>query len=139
DYVFSYEKMLGMKGNTATYMQYSYARVQSIFRKGQISVERVRHDPAPLVVEHPAERALARALLQLPEAIDRSLVDYRPNHLTGYLFETAGAFADFFQQCPVLRSESDAVMLSRLKLCDLTARTLRLGLSLLGIDVVEKM
>jgi len=139
DYVFSYEKMLAMKGNTATYMQYSYARVRSIFRKGRISDQDVRRDPAPLVVEHPAERALARALLQLPEAIDRALVDNRPNHLTAYLLETAGAFADFFQQCPVLRAESDTVKLSRLKLCDLTARTLRLGLSLLGIDVVEKM
>jgi arginyl-tRNA synthetase len=75
----------------------------------------------------------------LPEACDEVLVDYRPNHLTGYLFELATRFSEFYEACPVLKAESDAQRTSRLKLCDLVARTLKLGLSLLGIEVVDKM
>ncbi len=139
DYVFSYDKMLAMKGNTATYLQYSYARVQSIFEKGRVARASFRSDNAPIEVAAAAERALALALLRFPEGVARAVADYRPNHLTAYLFELASRFAEFFEQCPVLRAENASLRTSRLKLCDLTGRTIRLGLSLLGIGVVEKM
>ncbi|MCI0334985.1 MAG: arginine--tRNA ligase [Planctomycetes bacterium] len=160
DYVFSYDKMLAMTGNTATYMQYSYARVRSIFAKAGAdahSLERAGASPPPrvtsaphggedaparsnaILLSTPQERALAVALLQFSEALDRVVADYRPNHLTGYLFELATRYSDFFENCPVLRAESDELRMSRLLLCDLTARTLQQGLNLLGIEVVERM
>ena len=139
DYVFSYDKMLAMNGNTATYMQYAYARVRSIFAKGQVDVEDLRRSPAPLLITSPAERALALELLRFGEALDLALADYRPNQVTAYLFELANRYSVFFEQCPVLRAESPQLRASRLLLCDLTARTIRLGLELLGIDVVDKM
>jgi arginyl-tRNA synthetase len=87
----------------------------------------------------PQERALGLALLQLAEALDRVVADYRPNHLTAYLFELASRYNDFFENCPVLKAENDALRTSRLLLCDLTARTIARGLDLLGIEVVERM
>jgi len=139
DYVFSYDKMLAMNGNTATYMQYAYARVRSIFAKGDVDVEALRACGAPIVLETPAERALGLELLRLAEALDLVLLDYRPSQLTAYLFELAGRYSTFFEQCPVLKAETDRLRTSRLLLCDLTARTIRKGLELLGIKVVEKM
>jgi arginyl-tRNA synthetase len=135
DYVFSYDKMLAMTGNTATYLQYSYARVKSIFAKGQVSG--VHHDT--ILLGTPQERALAISLLQFAESLDRVVADYRPNHLTAYLFELATRYSDFFEHCPVLRAETDELRTSRLLLCDLTARTIQRGLNLLGIEVVERM
>jgi arginyl-tRNA synthetase len=85
------------------------------------------------------ERALGLALLQFSEALERVVADYRPNHLTAYLFELASRYSEFFENCPVLRAESDELRASRLLLCDLTARTLEQGLGLLGIEVVERM
>ncbi len=139
DYVFSYDKMLAMTGNTATYMQYAYARVRSIFRRSGIDVENLRHERAPILLTTPAERALGIEILRFAEALDAVLVDYRPNQLTSYLFELANRYSTFFDQCPVLKAESDEIRTSRLLLCDLTARTLKQGLALLGIDVVEQM
>ena len=139
DYVFSYDKMLALNGNTATYMQYSYARAHGIFQRGGIDPERLRESSARIVFEHASERALGLQLVRLAQAVDESLDDYRPNHLTSYLFDLAKCFSTFFEQCPVLRAASEPVRDSRLLLCDLTARTLRQGLELLGIDVVEKM
>jgi arginyl-tRNA synthetase len=139
DYEFSYDKMLAMNGNTATYMQYAYARVRSIFRRGGVDAAALRTSGAQIALAAPAERNLAVALLRFEEALDLSLVDFRPNLLTTYLFELAGAYSTFFEQCPVLKAPDDATKNSRLLLCDLTARTIRLGLSLLGIDVVEQM
>jgi len=143
DYVFSYDKMLAMTGNTATYMQYAFARVRSIFAKGNIDTTQLRlpagvSTPLFIAVSHPAERALALELLQFGEAIDRSLRDYRPNMLTAYLFELSNRYSVFFEQCPVLKAEGD-IRTSRLLLCDLTARTLQKGLELLGIETVERM
>ena len=94
---------------------------------------------ATIVLSNPAERALGLAVLQLAEALDRVVVDYRPNHLTSYLFELASRYSEFFETCPVLKAESDSLRTSRLLLCDLTARTIARGLELLGIDVVEQM
>ena len=131
---------LAMTGNTATYMQYSFARVRSIFAKAEGSGVRCHVSRAGAIqLGTPQERALAVALLQVSEALDRVVVDYRPNHLTAYLFELATRYSDFFENCPVLRAETDELRISRLLLCDLTARTIKLGLNLLGIDVVERM
>ena len=139
DYVFSYDKMLAMNGNTATYMQYAYARVRSIFAKGGVDVEALRASGAPILLGTPAERALGLELLRFGEALDLVVADYRPNQLTSYLFELANCYSTFFENCPVLRAETAELRQSRLVLCDLTARTIRQGLELLGIDVVEKM
>jgi arginyl-tRNA synthetase len=138
DYVFSFEKMTAMEGNTATYIQYSYARVMSIFRKGEIDVNSIRSGAISLSFTDPAERALAIELLRFGDALNEVTLDYRPNLLTNYLFELSKRFAEFFQNCPVLTSEGETRH-TRLVLCDLTARTLKLGLSLLGINVVDKM
>jgi len=139
DYVFSYDKMLAMTGNTATYMQYAYARVRSIFARGNVDVEALRVSGSPILLNSPAERALALELLQFSEALDQTVADYRPNQLTSYLFDLANRYSTFFEQCHVLRAESDELRQSRLLLCDLTARTIQKGLELLGIEVVEKM
>ena len=139
DYVFSYDKMLALTGNTATYMQYSYARVAGIFQRGEIDIERLRDSDARIALEHEAERALGLQLLRFAESLDEVVADYRPNHLTNYLFELAKSFSTFFEQCPVLKAETDEQRNSRLLLCDLTARTLKQGLALLGIEVVKRM
>jgi arginyl-tRNA synthetase len=139
DYVFSYDKMLAMTGNTATYMQYAYARVRSIFARGKVDVEALRRAGAAMLLDQPAERALAVALLRFAESLDMTAADYRPNQLTAYLFELANCYSTFFERCHVLRAESDALRQSRLLLCDLTAQTIQKGLELLGIEVVEKM
>ncbi len=139
DYVFSYDKMVATRGNTATYMQYAYARVRSIFRRGDVDIDALRTSGATILLDSPAERALAMELLQFGEAIELSLADYRPNQLTSYLFELANRYSTFFEECPVLKAESDELRQSRLLLCDLTARTLQKGLELLGIDVVDQM
>ena len=146
DYVFSYDKMLAMNGNTATYMQYAYARVRSIFAKGNFDAEALRVSDAAINLSPPdkkaereAERALALELLRFAEALDLTAADYRPNQLTAYLFELANRYSTFFEHCHVLRAESETLRHSRLLLCDLTARTIQKGLELLGIKVVEKM
>lgn len=139
DYVFSYDKMVALEGNTATYMQYSYARTQSIFARGEVDRDALLEPGGRISLEHPAERALALQLLRLPEAIEESVVDYRPNVLTGYLFDSARRFSEFYQQCQVLKAESPELRHSRLLLCDLTGRAIRCGLNLLGIRVVDKM
>ncbi len=139
DYLFSYDKMLAMNGNTATYMQYAYARVRSIFARGGVDVESLRASGAAIVLDSPAERTLALQLLRLAETLDLAVVDYRPNQLTNYLFDLANCYSTFYEACPVLKAETDRLRQSRLLLCDLTARTIRKGLELLGIDVVEKM
>lgn len=139
DYVFSFDKMVALEGNTATYMQYSYARTQSIFAKGKVDVEALRAATDPFSVGHPAERALAIKLLQFAESLQDAMTDYRPSQLTGYLFDLAKSFSEFYHQCPVLTADSPAQRTSRLRLCDLTGRTIRQGLDLLGIHVVDKM
>ncbi|MBA4017150.1 MAG: arginine--tRNA ligase [Pirellula sp.] len=139
DYEFSYDKMLAMNGNTATYMQYAYARVRSIFRRGGVDIEALRAKNIAIELNTPAERQLAVSILRCEEALELALVDFRPNQLTTYLFELASHYSTFFDQCPVLKAPTPELRDSRLMLCDLTARTIKLGLSLLGIDVVEQM
>ncbi len=139
DYTFSYDKMLATSGNSAAYMQYSCARVKGIFTKGGFDPATVRTSGAKLSLTEPAERALGLELLRFSEALDRVAAEYKPNHLTAYLFDLAQRFAEFFEHCPVLKAEDDATRDSRLLLCDLVARTLECGLELLGIETVERM
>ncbi len=135
DYIFHWDKMISMDGNTAPYMQYAYARVRSIFRKGQLeetaAVGQVR-------IDAPAERALAIQLARLPECIQSVATERMPHLLCGYLFELAGAFMSFYEACPVLQADADT-RASRLMLCLLTARVIRCGLDLLGIETIEQM
>ncbi|MEO0529099.1 MAG: arginine--tRNA ligase [Planctomycetota bacterium] len=139
DYTFSYDKMLAMSGNTAAYMQYSVARVESIFTKGGVTPDEVRASGVTIQLTEPAERALGLELLRFAEALDRVATEYRPHYLTGYLFDVAQRFAEFFEKCPVLKADDEATKSSRLLLCDLVARTLEAGLELLGIETVERM
>lgn len=137
DYIFSYKKMLALQGNTAPYMLYAYVRVQGISRKGNIDFENLGEN-AKIILKEDQELVLAKHLLQLEEIITEIEKDLFPNRLCNYLFELSQKFNIFFENCPVLQSE-DTVKTSRLLLCDLTAKTLKLGLSLLGIPVLERM
>jgi arginyl-tRNA synthetase len=139
DYVFSFDKMLELDGNTSAYLQYAYARVQKIFARGEVSIEDLRRREVPIQLEEPEERQLALALVRFHEALEDVIHDYRPNILTAYLYDLAGAFSKFYTQCRVLKAESDELRVSRLLLCDATGRTLRAGLHLLGIEAVDKM
>jgi arginyl-tRNA synthetase len=137
NYVFSFDKMLSLQGNTAPYLLYAYVRIQGIRRKGEIDFKQVGTE-AKMQLQEEAELTLAKHLLQLNEVIEAVATDLLPNRLCQYLFELSQKFNQFYDQCPVLKAE-DAQRISRLGLCDLTARTLKLGLSLLGISVLERM
>jgi arginyl-tRNA synthetase len=134
DYVFSWEKMLSLQGNTAPYLQNAYVRIRSIFRKAGESAPKIGN----LILESPAEINLAKRLCQFAEVVPQVLNDFRPNILAHYLFELANSFHAFYETCPVLKSEEPARS-SRLALCDLAGRVLQRGLDLLGIKVPEKM
>src|SRR6184192_3393800 len=134
DYVFSWDKMLSLQGNTAPYLQNAYVRIRSIFRKGGESAPEMDK----LVLADSAEINLAKRLCQFAEIVPQVLNDFRPNILANYLFELADGFHAFYEACPVLRSD-EPVRGSRLALCDLTGRILQRGLDLLGIKVPEKM
>ena len=134
DYVFSWDKMLSLQGNTAPYLQNAYVRIRSIFRKAGESAPRIDE----LVLADSAEINLAKRLCQFAENVPQVLNDFRPNILANYLFEAANTFHTFYEACPVLKSE-EPTRSSRLALCDLTARVLKHGLGLLGIQVPEKM
>jgi arginyl-tRNA synthetase len=142
DYVFSFDKMLAMDGNTAPYMQYAYARIKSIERKSEskdVDIETELAGISKLNLSEPAELDLAKHLIRYGEAIDSAVGDYRPNYLTSYLYELAQKFSVFYTDCPVLDASPDKRP-TRLLLCDLTAKTIKHGLSeLLGIEVVKQM
>jgi arginyl-tRNA synthetase len=134
DYVFDWDTMLALKGNTAPYLLNAYVRTRAIFRKLGSDYE-----PTPeILLEAPAERELALRLAQFGETVPAVLGDFRPNLLANYLYELATTYHKFWEACPVLK-ESGAVRDSRLALCELTSRALRCGLGLLGIRTVEKM
>ncbi|MFN0196505.1 MAG: arginine--tRNA ligase [Planctomycetaceae bacterium] len=140
DYVFNWEKMLAMTGDTATYIQYAHARISGIFRKGNRDAEALRSSGNRIRFSQPIERELSFQILRFASALDDVLVDYRPHLLANYLYATADAFTRFYNECPVLSDKVDEnVRVSRLLLCDLTGRVLSLGLSLLGIQPCEKM
>ena len=138
DYVFSFDKMLQLTGNTAAYMQYAVARVEGIFAKGGIDRGVVRREAAAIAFTDGRERALAMKLLRFAEALEDVEADYRPNVLTAYLFDVAGAYSTFYDALSVLKAEG-AERTTRLALCDLTGQVLRTGLELLGIRVPERM
>ncbi|AFY64716.1 arginine--tRNA ligase [Geitlerinema sp. PCC 7407] len=137
DYVFSYDKMLALQGNTAPYMLYAYVRIQGISRKGQIDFTQIAND-VPIDLQDESELTLAKHLLQLDQILAAVSVELLPNRLCQYLFELSQKFNQFYDRCPVLQAD-EPQRTSRLALCDLTARTLKLGLSLLGIPVLERM
>lgn len=138
DYVFSFDKMLELKGNTAAYMQYAVARVEGICAKGGVDRSAVRQGCGGVRLEAPQERALALALARFGEVLEDVEADNRPNLLSAWLYDLAGRYSTFYDSLPVLKAEADACA-SRLALCDLTGRTLRQGLGLLGIGTVERM
>jgi arginyl-tRNA synthetase len=134
DYIFSWDRMLSFQGNTAPYLQNAYVRIRSIFRKAGAEFSASNE----LALIEPAELNLAKRLTQFAETVPQVLNDFRPNILANYLFELANAFHAFYEACPVLKADEPA-RATRLALCELTARVLRCGLDLLGIQVPEKM
>ena len=140
NYVFDMEKMVQLQGNTAAYIQYSYARTRSILRKAEAEgFETTKWQSAPLVLSASPEVNLGLQLLRFEDMLYQSMVDYLPNVVTEYLFDTAKLFSSFYDQCTVLDAETNETTKSRLRLTDLTSLTLRKGLELLGIGVVERM
>lgn len=137
DYIFSWDKMLALQGNTAPYLQYAYARIRSIFRKAAASA--AGQSAVAINVSAPEEIALARHLLNFGITLEAVVEEFRPNYLCNYLYELAGKFTSFYENCPVLKAENEAVRHTRLALCDLTARVLKQGLETLGIETVEQM
>ena len=134
DYIFSWDKMLALQGNTAPYLLYAYARIKSIFRKAEN-----RNVKAEMVLAAPEEIVLAKHLLNFGITLEAVAEEYRPNFLCNYLFELAGKFTGFYENCPVLKADDAATRDSRLALCDLTAHVLKQGLETLGIETVEQM
>ncbi|MCL1125919.1 arginine--tRNA ligase [Shewanella surugensis] len=135
DYIFSFEQMLSFEGNTAPYLLYAYTRIMGIFKRA----EDVDLSQANIALEHEREKALGNKLTQFGEVITRMVDKGQPHALCAYLFELAGAFSSFYEACPVLAADTEQEKLSRLLLAQLTAKTLKQGLSLLGIDTLERM
>ncbi len=135
DYVFSWDRMLALHGDTAPYLQYSHVRIRSIFRKLDAPFDATA---AEIHLNEDAEIHLARLLVRFGEVLPTILEDFRPNLLANYVLELARAFHSYFEACPVLKAE-EPVRSSRLALCELTSRTLKQGLYLLGIEVPERM
>ena len=132
--MFDLDKMTAAEGNTATYMQYAYARCRAILRKsgGEAAA-------AAVVLGHPAERALAVQLLRFEDALLTAAAESAPHHVTAYLWDAAKALSGFYEACPVLTADTPESKASRLALVGLTARTIRQALGLLGIRTVERM
>lgn len=138
DYIFSFDRMLRLDGNTAPYLQYAYARIQSIFRKGQINIEALRGSKKKFLLQERSEIDLAKCLLRLPDAVLAAAEEFAPNALTVYLYELATRYSKFYESCPVL-SSSSGLKESRVMLCDYVAKVLKLGLNLLGIEAIQRM
>ncbi len=137
DYVFDWDNMLAFEGNTAPYMQYAYTRVLSVFRKAGIEESALLN--APVMIAEDREAQLAARLLQFEETLTVVAREGTPHVMCAYLYDLAGLFSGFYEHCPILSAESEAVRNSRLKLALLTAKTLKLGLDTLGIETVERM
>ncbi|MBN2446759.1 MAG: arginine--tRNA ligase [Phycisphaerae bacterium] len=141
DYVFNWDNMLAFQGNTAPYMMYAHARIRSIYRKAaeRFGEPDVYAAGVTLRLEHERELALGLRLSRFRESLDAVADDLTPHVLCTYLFELAQEFMRFYESCPVLAAPDEPTRLSRMRLCDITARTLRLGLNLLGIEALERM
>jgi arginyl-tRNA synthetase len=135
DYVFDWDQMIAFEGDTAPYLQYAYTRVRSLFRRAD---ERYGELAGDVQLTEPGERALALSLLQFQEVLENASVEGFPHYLTGYLYELATRYSQFYEQCPVLKSEG-TTRHSRLLLCQRAGQTLEQGLALLGIGVVPRM
>ncbi len=141
DYRFDLDTMLAMEGNTAPYMLYAYARIRSIGRKAGVDFRELPAS-APMILEHPSEIALSKKILQFADALEIVGRELKPNVLTDYLYDLAKSFSRFYDKklgVRVIDASPEAVRVSRLRLCDCTARVLRLGLRLLGISTIEQM
>lgn len=136
DYIFDWDNMLAFEGNTAPYMQYAYTRVLSVFRKANIDEQALAS--APVIISEDREAQLAARLLQFEETLTVVAREGTPHVMCAYLYDVAGLFSGFYEHCPILSAENDAVRNSRLKLAQLTAKTLKLGLDTLGIETVER-
>ncbi|EBU7166846.1 arginine--tRNA ligase [Salmonella enterica subsp. enterica serovar Stockholm] len=137
DYIFDWDNMLAFEGNTAPYMQYAYTRVLSVFRKADIDENALAN--AQVIIREEREAQLAARLLQFEETLTVVAREGTPHVMCAYLYDVAGLFSGFYEHCPILSAENDAVRNSRLKLAQLTAKTLKLGLDTLGIETVERM
>ncbi|ECG8596449.1 arginine--tRNA ligase [Salmonella enterica subsp. salamae] len=137
DYIFDWDNMLAFEGNTAPYMQYAYTRVLSVFRKADIDEQALAS--APVIIGEDREAQLAARLLQFEETLTVVAREGTPHVMCAYLYDVAGLFSGFYEHCPILSAENDAIRNSRLKLAQLTAKTLKLGLDTLGIETVERM
>jgi arginyl-tRNA synthetase len=137
DYIFNWDKMLSFEGNTSPYLQYAHARICSIFSKSNISRNVSRKFKFNIFEKE--EQLLSRRLLAFSSHLEETMTNYSPHRLCNYLYSLASSFASFYENCPVLKSENTEIMHSRLALCDLTARTLNLGMELLGIECPEEM
>ncbi|WEJ91848.1 MAG: arginine--tRNA ligase [Klebsiella huaxiensis] len=137
DYIFDWDNMLAFEGNTAPYMQYAYTRVLSVFRKADIDESALV--AAPVMITEDREAQLAARLLQFEETLTVVAREGTPHVMCSYLYDLAGLFSGFYEHCPILSAESEETRNSRLKLAQLTAKTLKLGLDTLGIETVERM
>ncbi|MDM2933701.1 arginine--tRNA ligase [Citrobacter sp. Cu233] len=137
DYIFDWDNMLAFEGNTAPYMQYAYTRVLSVFRKADIDENALAS--AQVIISEDREAQLAARLLQFEETLTVVAREGTPHVMCAYLYDVAGLFSGFYEHCPILSAEDEAIRNSRLKLAQLTAKTLKLGLDTLGIETVERM
>ena len=137
DYVFDWDNMLAFEGNTAPYMQYAYTRVLSVFRKAEVDAQALA--AAPVIITEAREAQLAARLLQFEETLTVVAREGTPHVMCAYLYDLAGLFSGFYEHCPIITAESETARNSRLKLAQLTARTLKQGLDTLGIETVERM
>ncbi|EFE10519.1 arginine--tRNA ligase [Citrobacter youngae] len=137
DYIFDWDNMLAFEGNTAPYMQYAYTRVLSVFRKADIDENALTN--AQVIIREDREAQLAARLLQFEETLAVVAREGTPHVMCAYLYDVAGLFSGFYEHCPILSAENEEIRNSRLKLAQLTAKTLKLGLDTLGIETVERM
>jgi len=134
NYIFSWEKMLSLEGNTSVYMLYAYARIQSIFRKHNAQIE------GKIIITEALEHSLSVLLLRFEDVLERASIDASPHQITSYLYDLASLFMRFYEHCPILKEGiSQESKQSRLALADLTAKTIKQGLDILGIEVVQKL
>jgi arginyl-tRNA synthetase len=134
NYIFNWDKMLSFEGNTSLYMQYAYARIQSIFRRfgGEVSGD--------IVITDALEHRLSVMLLRFDDVLNRAAADAAPNQITTYLYELVTLFMRFYEQNPILKEGvNEKTRMSRLQLADLTAKTVKKGLEILGIQVVDRL
>ena len=136
DYIFNFEQMLSFEGNTAPYLLYAYTRVASVFRKAGLDMSQVSGD---FLLQEDAEQALAARLVQFGEVLEGVAEKGLPHLLCTYLYDVAGLFSTFYEHCPILSGDNEALKQSRLKLAALTARTLKQGMELLGLSPLERM